>query len=79
MVIVVNFMMSLVVLPRLDFDFLADEAWGGVTFQDVVGVWSVVLALAAGCLTLVIVNWRRFPDLRQSLGCAAPSRRCCRC
>ena len=70
-VIVVNFMMSLVVLPRLDFDFLAEPAWGGVTFQDVVGVWSVVLALAAGCLTIVIVNWRRFPDLRQSLDSGA--------
>jgi H+/gluconate symporter-like permease len=70
-VIVVNFMMSLVVLPRLDFDFLKEEAWGGITFRDVVGVWSVVLALAAGCLTGVIVNWRRLPDLRQSLDAGA--------
>jgi H+/gluconate symporter-like permease len=70
-VIVVNFLMSLVVLPRLDFAFLKDEAWGGVTFQDVAGVWSVVLALAAGCLTVLIVNWRRMPDKRQSLDAGA--------
>jgi len=70
-VIVVNFMMSLVVLPRLDFSFLAEEAWGGTTFQAVAGIWSVVLALAAGCLTVVIVNWRRLPDLRQSLDAGA--------
>jgi H+/gluconate symporter-like permease len=70
-VIVVNFLMSLVVLPRLDFSFLKEEAWGGITFQDVAGVWSVVLALAAGCLTVVIVNWRRLPDLRQSLDAGA--------
>ena len=71
MVIFVNFLLSLVVLPRLDFSFLNEEAWGGVTFQDVAGVWSVVLALAAGCLTAIIVNWRRLPDLRQSLDSGA--------
>jgi H+/gluconate symporter-like permease len=70
-VIVVNFLMSLVVLPRLDFSFLQDEAWGGIRFQDVAGVWSVVLALAAGCLTIVIVNWRRLPNVRQSLDAGA--------
>ncbi len=70
-VIVVNFMMSLVVLPRFDFSFLADEQWGGVTFQDVAGVWSVVLALAAGCLAVVVINWRRLPDVRQSLDAGA--------
>jgi H+/gluconate symporter-like permease len=37
----------------------------------VAGIWSVVLALAAGCLTVVIVNWRRLPDLRQSLDAGA--------
>jgi len=70
-VILVNFLMSLVVLPRLDFSFLEDEVWGGITFQDVAGVWSVVLALAAGCLSVVLINWRRLPDVRQSLDAGA--------
>jgi H+/gluconate symporter-like permease len=63
--------MSLVVLPSLDFSFLAEEAWGGTTFRALAGIWSVVLALAAGCLTVVVVNWRRLPDLRQSLDAGA--------
>jgi H+/gluconate symporter-like permease len=70
-VICVNFLMSLVVLPRMDFSFLEDEAWGGVRFQDVAGVWSVVLALAAGCLTVVIGNWQRLTALRQTLDSGA--------
>lgn len=70
-VIFVNFLMSLVVLPRLDFSFLKDEMWGGIRFQDVAGVWSVVLALGAGCLTVVVVNWKRLPDVRQSLDAGA--------
>jgi H+/gluconate symporter-like permease len=70
-VIVVNFLMSLVVFPRLEFAFLEDAAWGGITLQDVAGIWSVVLALAAGCLTAIAVNWRRLPELRQSLDAGA--------
>ena len=70
-VIAVNFLMSLVVLPRLDFSFLAEEAWGGTTFRSVAGIWSVVLALVAGCMTIVIINWRRLTALRQTLDAGA--------
>jgi hypothetical protein len=55
-VIVVNFLMSLVILPRMDFAFLEDEMWGGTSIRAVGGVWSVVLALAAGSLAIVICN-----------------------
>jgi H+/gluconate symporter-like permease len=70
-VITVNFLLSLVVLPRMSFYFLEDEVWGGITIHDVAGVWAVVLALAAGCLTVVIANWRRLPELRQTLDAGA--------
>ena len=71
-VILMNFMMSLVVLPRLDFSFLTDEMWG-TTIGAVAGVWSVIVALAAGTLTVVIVNYRRLPALRESLDAGANS------
>src|SRR5262245_58642600 len=45
LVIAVNFLLSLVVLPRLDFSFLAEEAWGKTTIGAVAGRWSVVTAL----------------------------------
>src|SRR5580700_9701972 len=32
-VMAMNFLMSLVVLPRLDFSFLAEEVWGGTTIR----------------------------------------------
>jgi H+/gluconate symporter-like permease len=72
-VIAVNFLMSLVVLPRLDFSFLAKEVWGGTTIGAVAGIWSVVLALAAGSLTVVVVNYRRLPSVRESLDAGANS------
>ena len=72
-VICTNFLMSLVVLPRLDFSFLAKEVWGETTIGAVAGVWSVVIALAAATLTVVVFNYRRFPALRESLDAGATS------
>jgi H+/gluconate symporter-like permease len=73
LVIAVNFLMSLAVLPRLDFSFLAEEAWGGTTIAAVAGRWSVLVALAVGTLAVVIANYRRLPALRESLDAGANS------
>jgi H+/gluconate symporter-like permease len=63
-VIVTNLLLSQVVLPRIDASFLAEPRWGGVDLTAVAGVWSVAAALAAGILTLVVLNLPRLPDLR---------------
>jgi H+/gluconate symporter-like permease len=73
LVIGMNFLMSMVVLPRLDFSFLAEKAWGETTIGAVAGRWSVVVALAVGALTVVIVNYRRLPALRESMDAGANS------
>lgn len=72
-VITVNFMMSLIVFPRLSFPFLASEAWGGTSLGAVAGVWSVIIALAAANVALVVLNYARLPDLRESLDSGAAS------
>ncbi|MGY8706617.1 GntP family permease [Bradyrhizobium sp. 18BD] len=72
-VIVTNLLMSLVVFPRLDFSFLSEEQWGGTTIGAVSGVWSVVVALAAANLTVLLSNLRRLPTLRESLDAGANS------
>src|SRR5262249_11019717 len=46
-VIVMNLLMSLILLPRLDFAFLADERWGSSSLPAVAGGWAVVVALLA--------------------------------
>jgi H+/gluconate symporter-like permease len=70
-VVIVNLMMSLVVLPRLDFAFLAEARWGATSLSAVAGVWSVAVALASAILVLVIVNFRRLPTLRASMDAGA--------
>ncbi len=70
-VVAVNLLMSLVVLPRLDFSYLAEERWGATSISGVAGVWSVVVALAAAIATVILCNRNRLPSLRQSMDAGA--------
>src|SRR6185312_8409854 len=70
-VVGVNLLMSLLILPRLDFSFLAQERWGGTSLSGVAGVWSVAVALAAASATLVVLHRARLPDLRASMDAGA--------
>ena len=67
----VNLLMSLVILPRLDFAFLAEERWGGTSLAGVAGVWSVAVALAVATATVVLLNRARLTDLRASMDAGA--------
>ncbi len=70
-VIGINLLMSLLVLPRLDFAFLAEQRWGNTSLAGVAGVWSVATALAAATATLVVLNRARLTDLRASMDAGA--------
>ena len=70
-VVAVNLAMSLVILPALDLDFLAEPRWGGASLDAVGGVWSVVTALAVAIAVVLAINWRRLPALRQSVDAGA--------
>jgi H+/gluconate symporter-like permease len=70
-VVLVNLLMSLVVLPRLDVSFLAEERFGGTSLSAVAGVWSVVVALAAAILAVIVCNRKRLPALRQTMDAGA--------
>jgi len=70
-VIAVNLLMSFVILPRLDFSFLAEEQWGDTSLSAVAGVWAVAVALAVATAMLIAINYRRLPALRQSMDAGA--------
>ena len=70
-VVLVNLLMSLVLLPRMDANFLAEPSWGQTTLSAVAGVWAVATALAAGIVTLLAVTGRRIPSLRGSMDAGA--------
>ena len=66
-VIGVNLVMSLLILPRMDHSFLAEERWGGTSFTAVGGMWSVIVALAAASATVIAVNFGRLPELQSTM------------
>src|SRR5262245_18711436 len=71
LVVLVNLLMSIVILPRLDFSFLAEESWGSTSLSAVAGVWSVAVALAVATATLIVLNRTRLPALRESMDAGA--------
>jgi H+/gluconate symporter-like permease len=70
-VIGVNFIMSIVVLPRVDTSFLAEPHWGATSLSSVGGVWSVVTALFVATATLIAINRSRLLSLRESMDAGA--------
>ncbi len=70
-VIGVNLLMSQFILPSLDVSFLAEERWGETSLAGVGGVWSVVTALLAAIVTVVAINSRRLPALRDTMDAGA--------
>jgi len=70
-VVAVNLLMSILVLPHMDFSFLAEPRWGATSLSAVAGVWSVVVALTAAIATLILVSRKRLPALRQSVDAGA--------
>ena len=70
-VLIVNLLMSIFILPSLDFSFLAEEQWGRTSLAAVAGVWSVAVALAAASATLIALNWQRLTALRASMDAGA--------
>ena len=70
-VVAVNLVMSLLVLPRLDLSFLAEQRWGNTSLSAVAGVWSVVCALAAAIVAVILCNRARLPELRRTMDAGA--------
>ena len=66
-VVLVNLVLSLVVLPRMDLSFLRTPQWGDVSPSAVTGVWSVLTALTLAIVTTLVLHWRRIPDIRATI------------
>ncbi|MEN5279457.1 GntP family permease [Brucella sp. TWI432] len=71
-VIVVNFLMALIILPRVDFSFLEQAPWN-IDVASSIGLWAVLIALTTAILTLIAVNFKRLGSIRESLDAGANS------
>ena len=71
LVVCVNFLMNVIVLPRIDADYLSDVRWGETSLSAVGGVWGVCVALAVAIVALIVLNRRRLPALRDTVDAGA--------
>ncbi|GAA1108800.1 GntP family permease [Nocardiopsis metallicus] len=62
-VFAVNFACTLLIFPALDWSYLAEEKFGGVAFEQRMGLWAVLLGIIAAILVLVALNFRNFATL----------------
>ena len=70
-VVAANFVLNIVVFPRIDASYLQQARWGATSLHAVAGVWSVSVALALGIAALVVLNRRRLGQLRASADAGA--------
>ncbi|TDN63588.1 SLC13 family permease [Paraburkholderia sp. BL10I2N1] len=66
-----NFVMNVIVLPRIDASYLAEARWGSTSLSAVAGVWGVCVALAIAIVALLLLNRSRLAALRESIDAGA--------
>ena len=66
--------MSKLVLPSQDWSVLQDPQFGGLQdARPLLGIWSIIVALVVANVVLVLVHWRRWTDLMQTVNEGATS------
>ena len=66
-VVLVNYLLSSLVFPRLDAAYLALPEYGATTMASVKGIWAIICALLLAIVYLVIVSERLRENFKRSL------------
>lgn len=66
LVVGINAVLTYVVFPQADFAFIG-ERFRDVDPQKVLGLWSLIVALALACLTLVVMRLGRWANLKETV------------
>lgn len=56
LVFVVNFSFTMYVLPAMNWDYLAEEQYGGIALEDRISAWAVISAMVAAILSILVMN-----------------------
>ena len=66
-VIGLNAICSLIVFPRLDLGYLANEVYGNISPSAVIGTWALIVALIGAILTVLVLQRRYLRDAQKTL------------
>ena len=66
-VIATNFLFTLVLIPMWDTSYLASEKFGEISANKLTGIWSMIIALLAANIVVLLLNLKKFRDVNKSL------------
>lgn len=67
-VFVVNFACTLYIFPAMDWSYLSEEQYGGITLANRAALWAVLLGITAAILLILLINVRHFRELIRAVG-----------
>lgn len=70
-VIALNYILSTHVFPAMETTYLSDPRYGATTIESVRGIWAIVCSLTAASVFLIITNFSRLANLRQTIDSGA--------
>lgn len=66
-VIVGNYLFSKHIIPLWNHSYLTDEQFGAIALSSVIGIWSIILALVAACLFVIVMSFKNLKRLKETL------------
>lgn len=67
LVIVCNFAFSKLIIPTWNTSYLSDSKYGATELKSVLGIWAILCALLIAIVTLVVLHWNRWGNLKESV------------
>jgi H+/gluconate symporter-like permease len=72
-VIGVNYLFSELLIPSWDTSYLAETGFGATSIDSLRSLWAMIASLFVVCLTVIVLNRRRFSNLNNSMTAGAMS------
>jgi H+/gluconate symporter-like permease len=67
LVILFNFLFTRYFIPMWDTAYLAEPRYGETNIDAVRGIWSIISALVIAIVSLIVLNWKSWVDLKDSI------------
>lgn len=66
LVVSCNYLLSKVI-PLMDTAYLSEDKYGNTALNSVLGLWAIIGALVLSCVTIIILNWSRWKNLKETM------------
>ena len=71
--VVLNFVLSLYVVPSWDASYLAEAKFGATELKKVQGPWATILAMVTAIVLIIALHWRKASELKEVISRGAQS------